>query len=93
MVPREGLEPGTRIIYIIASFHTHTTTYYRTIEPFRQIGASTQDVINANNPDRNLPGFVFDYIATANDRIPNGHDINSDAAVYRYGTSKRPTPQ
>jgi hypothetical protein len=80
--------------YVVASFHTHTSTAFRTVG--RPVGPSGAD--DRNNTRRKIPGVVYDYTAAsatggALGSIPAGHPKNSGAKLYKsLGLERRPTP-
>ncbi|MET0650004.1 MAG: Calx-beta domain-containing protein [Pyrinomonadaceae bacterium] len=74
--------------YTVASFHTHTPTFYRTSG--RVVGPSNQDGI-ADMAD-NVTGVVYDYEGNALGEAPPGWPLNSPARRYRSGPNRRSTP-
>jgi hypothetical protein len=84
--------PGAK--YIVASFHTHTPTTFRPLTiPPRVVGPSGAD--NSNNTGRQVPGIVYDYVASpaGGNSIPMGHPKNAAAMLYcSLGIDPRPTP-
>ena len=74
--------------YPIASFHTHTSTYYGT--GTRDVGPSDFD--READITNQVPGLVYDYIGVMR-RIGPGHPINAPARIYQsLGVEQRPTP-
>jgi len=92
--PSDSLRPwlptGSVAGYYVASFHTHVSMEYSTWR-FRLVGRSGTDLANANR--RKVPGFVYDYTAVQNGRIPAQHPTGSPAQVYWYGPERRETPK
>lgn len=85
--------------YVVASFHTHTSTSLRRGPGARAVGPSDTD--DKNNQKRQVPGVVYDYVATQPPRPPNaplgsipmGHPKEAAARLYRsLGVDRRPTP-
>lgn len=86
--------------YVVASFHTHTSTAYR--DDGRDVGPSGAD--DRNNGIRQIPGVVYDYVASiagdpfgANPHgaIPARHPKTASARLYKSpatGLVRRPTP-
>jgi hypothetical protein len=75
--------------YVVASFHTHTSTNFRT--DGREIGPSSAD--DSNNTRRQIPGVVYDYTAASGNEIPAGHPKTASAKLYKsLGLERRPTP-
>jgi hypothetical protein len=94
--PPGNLDPNARgAKYVVASFHTHTSTSLRTGRGARQVGPSGAD--DQNNTRRQIPGVVYDYIGPvpggAYGAIRMGHPLRAPARVYRsLGLDRRPTP-
>ncbi len=79
-------DPGA--YYPVASFHSHTSTYYGTRGRF--VGPSPIDR-NADSTNQ-VPGLVYDYIGVRQ-WIDPGHPINAPARIYKsLGLGQRPTP-
>jgi hypothetical protein len=83
--------------YYVASFHTHTSTEFRTIPSLvgsvRPIGPSDPDKQTDTSDD--VPGVVYDYIQSpaGSGSIPMGHPKTSAAKLYySAGKNKRSTP-
>ena len=74
--------------YPVASFHTHTPTYYRTSG--RGVGPSPAD--NGMDTDDQVPGIVYDYLGDGLN-ISAGHPIVAPAGLWKsLGLERRPTP-
>ena len=74
--------------YPVASFHTHTPTYYRTSG--RGVGPSPDD--NGMDIDDQVPGIVYDYLGNGL-YISAGHPIVAPAGLWKsLGLERRPTP-
>lgn len=95
-IPSSPLPNSVGAIYSVASFHTHTPTTYRTNYPpgtTRDVGPSPGD--NAADTADDVPGIVYDYIASPSGTgsIPTGHPENSSAQRYlSLGNNRRTTP-
>ncbi|MBS0657739.1 MAG: hypothetical protein JSR82_05760 [Verrucomicrobia bacterium] len=82
--------------YVIASFHTHTASLYRTVT--RQVGPSGPDRTFSVFATVVVPGFVYDYVGVQNSvnllfYVPPGHPLNSPAMVYSIVVpNRRATP-
>lgn len=86
--------------YVVASFHTHTPTAFR--DEGRDVGPSGAD--DTNNGIRQIPGVVYDYVATIpgdpfggnpHGAIPARHPKTASARLYKSpasGLVRRPTP-
>ncbi len=75
--------------YPVASFHTHTSTYYWP-DGERNVGPSPDD--NEKDKDAQVPGLVYDYIGILG-KIGGGHPINAPARLFKsLGVGQRPTP-
>ena len=79
--------------YMVAAFHTHTPTTYRTPGNTRRVGPSAADEEFATS--NKVPGGVFDYIESpaGSKSIPAGYPKESPAQFYLSGLRRRPTPQ
>jgi hypothetical protein len=78
--------------YIVASFHTHTPTTYRTGNGLRPIGPSPMDELG--DEQEHTPGIVYDYIASppGGKTIPFRYPLGGQAQPYASGPDRRPTP-
>ena len=93
---------GEGATYLVARFHTHTTTEYWIAPPIppypegttyaRDVGPSAVDVSGAHT----IPSIVYDYNADPSAQQPktiiNGWPKDSPASLYTYGVTRRPTP-
>ena len=74
--------------YPVASFHTHTSTFYGTKGRFVGPSPIDRDADSTNE----VPGLVYDYIGVGQ-WIDSGHPINAPARIYKsLGLGLRPTP-
>lgn len=73
-------------VFTVASFHTHTPTFYRSqtdVGSGRPTGPSQSDYDWDRSDD--VAGLVFDYAISV---APAGHPLHSDAVVYTAGTQR-----
>jgi hypothetical protein len=88
-IPSSPSPTDSGAYYPVASFHTHTSTYYWP-EGERNVGPSPTD--NDQDTEAQVPGLVYDYIGVLR-RIEAGHPINAPARIYQsLGPGRRPTP-
>lgn len=74
--------------YTVASFHTHTPTFYRTVG--RGVGPSGGD--HAADTSDNVTGVVYDYVGDASGNAPAGWPLHSPAQRSHSGPTRRSTP-
>ncbi|HYG75252.1 MAG TPA: hypothetical protein VEK08_09645 [Planctomycetota bacterium] len=74
-------------IYVVADFHAHTPTFYRTLG--REVGPSNPDF--PHNNSFGIPGIVYDYVGQ-NGFVPAKWPLNSPARLFLSGPIQRPTP-
>ena len=87
-IPSSPSPTDTGAYYPVASFHTHTSTFYGT--KGRDVGPSDAD--RGKDDEDQVPGLVYDYIGVLR-RIEAGHPINAPARIYQsLGPERRPTP-
>lgn len=73
-------------VFTVASFHTHTPTFYRSqtdVGRGRPTGPSQSDFDCDRSDD--VAGLVFDYSISV---APAGHPLDSAAVVYTAGTQR-----
>ena len=88
-IPSSPSPTDSGAYYPVASFHTHTSTFYWPIGE-RNVGPSPDD--NDKDKDAQVPGLVYDYIGVLG-KIGAGHPINAPARIYKsLGLGQRPTP-
>lgn len=80
--------PLEKPTYTVASFHTHTPTFYRSVG--RAVGPSGADG-TADTAD-NVAGVVYDYVGDAAGNAPAAWPLNSPAQRYHSGPTRRTTP-
>ena len=87
-IPSSPSPTDSGAYYPVASFHTHTSTYYGTRGRFVGPSGKDRDVDSTNQ----VPGLVYDYIGVGQ-WIDPGHPINAPARIYKsLGEGQRPTP-
>lgn len=73
-------------VFTVASFHTHTPTFYRSATDVgrgRPTGPSQSDYDWDGRDD--VAGLVFDYAISV---APAGHPLDSNAVIYTAGTQR-----
>jgi hypothetical protein len=80
------IAPDADPVFTVGSFHTHTSTEYRSKKTGRGVGPSDADVSSDNNDD--TAGVVYDYIGTGGN-IYGGTSKDAPAKLYHSGPNRR----
>ena len=81
--------------YYVAFFHTHTPIKKCSIDDFRVVGPSPQDIsVFASGSSRYVPAFLYDYTGyynySVNDYgIYGGHNLDAADQIYVFGAARR----